>query len=102
MSKVDVNALKQFITDLINNLDEDQQANLMNGNAEFKYEEKSQYRHYNSLRRSVIKSLNMVRGVEKVFEGMFKRGVISFCEFYKININKRDKKSTVSVNRSSF
>jgi hypothetical protein len=36
-----------------------------------------------------------VKDIEKVFEGMFKWGITSFCEFYGINVNSRATKQSL-------
>jgi|SRR5690625_43713 len=91
MPNVDVNVINQLISDFIVQLNDEQKRNLIIGNAEIEYKEKYECKHNNSLKESVLKSTN-IEEVEKTFEGMFKRGIISFCEFYKININKNDSK----------
>jgi hypothetical protein len=47
------------------------------------------YQEIHRLKRQVLQCKN-VKDIETVFEGMFKWGITSFCEFYGINVNSRD------------
>jgi hypothetical protein len=94
MSTTNTRDLVHLITNFISNLSEEQQENLLSGNAEIEYNETREFRFNNRLKRQVLQC-NNVKDIEKVFEGMFKWGITSFCEFYGINVNSRDTKQSL-------
>lgn len=94
MSTNDTMNIFQLTSNFINKLSQEQQENLLNGNAEIEYCETREFRFNNRLKKQILRCSN-ISEIEKVYEGMFKRGIISFCQFYGINVSPRDTKQTL-------